>query len=125
MARSKAALRFQSRNQLVESAQVGRVVHLGHGDRVHPGADRGLEVARRHGIGPVDAHRHVGPAAPHPGRGLGDEPAGVVLLVGGDAVLQIEQDAVRAARMRLFHVFLDVHRNVEQRAPHWKSGLHS
>src|SRR6267378_3651048 len=63
--------------------------------------------------------------APHPGRGLGDELARVVLLVGGDAVLQVEQDAVRAARVRLLHVFLDVHRHIQQRAPHREPGLHS
>src|SRR5260370_5960603 len=76
-------------------------------------------------MGPVDAHRHVGSPAPHPGRGPGDELARVVLLVSGDAVLQVEQDAVGAAGVRLVDVLLDVHRHIQERSPHRKSGFHS
>src|SRR6266571_3729123 len=64
-------------------------------------------------------------SAPHARGGSSDELARVVLLGGRNAVLQVEQDAVRAARVRFFHVLLDVHRNVEQRAPHRKPWLHS
>src|SRR5438552_85237 len=121
----ETALRLELRNDFVEPPQVRRIVHFRDLDGVHVGADRGLEIARRHRVRSVDAHRHVGSPAPHPGRGPGDELARVVLLVGGDAILQVEQDAVGAAGVRLLHVFLDVHRHVQQRAPHRKSRFHS
>src|SRR5262249_50861100 len=41
------------------------------------------------------------------------------------AVLEVEQDAVGAALVRLGDVLLHVDGDVEQRAPHGQSGLHS
>ena len=67
--------------------------------------------------GAVDAHQHVGAAAAHPRRGRGDAVAGARLLGRGNAVLEVELDAVGAALVRLGDEPLDVRRHVEQRAP--------
>jgi hypothetical protein len=52
------------------------------------------------------------------------EPSGERHLLGRRyAVLEVELDAVGAARVRLFNKFLDVRRHVEQRTPDRRLGF--
>src|SRR5437867_3321373 len=88
----------------------------------------GIRSASSVGSMPVSSAKSSPPmstAAVHAPGVLRDELARVVLLVHWHAVLQIEQDAVRAAGVRLVDVLLDVHRHIKQRAPQRKSGFHS
>ena len=119
--------RFASRPemQLVDALHVLGALRLGDRDAVDVRADRGFEVLHRDFVGTVDAHHDVGAAAPHALRRRRHQLARRVLLRGRHAVLEIELDAVGAARVRLVDVLLDVDRDVQQRAPDGKIRFHS
>src|SRR6185312_7487331 len=87
-------------------------------------ADAAFEIEERALEGAVDAHHHVGAATAHTLRSVRDQRPGVRLLSRGHAVLEVELDAIGAARMRFLDVLFDVDRHVEERAP-YRQGHHS
>src|SRR6266850_6221416 len=102
-----------------------RALRLGHRDAVDVLVDRRIQILLGELARAVDAHNHVGAAAPHAFRRRRDELACRALLGGRHAVLEVELDAVRAARVRLVDVFLDVDRHIHERAPDGEVLLHS
>src|SRR5690606_30438330 len=113
-----AALFLEPGYHAVEDAQVRSTVDLGNGDQADGRRHGMLEIAHRELDRPVDAYADVGAAAADLVRGLLDELARTRLFVLGDAVLEIQHDAVGAAGMRAIDEPVDVHRNRQERPPH-------
>src|SRR3954471_20201344 len=102
-----------------------RALRLGHRDAVDVLVDRRIQVLLGELARAVDAHHHVRAAAPHAFRRRRDELARRAFFGRRHAVLEIELDAVRAARVRLVDVFLDVDWDIHERAPDGEVLLHS
>ena len=94
-----------------------RAFDLGAPERHDAGADRGLDIAERLVPRTVDAYEHVGTGFGDLFRGGGHQPPRTLLLGLGHAVLEIEDDAVGAARMRAGNELLAHDGHEQQRAP--------
>jgi hypothetical protein len=89
-------------------------INFGEGQCQHPRADRRLDVAHRKPQRPVDADDDVGAAARDDLGRLRHQGARPLLLGGGDAVFQIEDDRVGAAPCRTVDKPLGGHRDEQQ-----------
>ena len=98
--RRHAALGLDLVDDLGEEPDMLGAIDLGEGDRQHRGADRRLDVAHRQAQRPVDADDDIGAAARDDLGRLRHQRARPLLLGGGDAVFEIEDDRVGAAPCR-------------------------
>jgi hypothetical protein len=117
VARRDAGTEFALRHQLVEQADVVRASGLGDHETIDTWDDGGTDVVHRERERGVDPHQHVRAALAHLWGAGGEGGAGGGLLVGGDGILEVEQDTVGAAGMRLLDEAGHVGGNVELRAP--------
>jgi hypothetical protein len=69
----------------------------------------------------VHPHEDLGATARHQGDGLVDQPAGAVLLLRRDGILQVQHDGVGPPEVRLLHEPRDVDRQDERRSSDKKS----
>ena len=121
--RRHAALGLDLVDDLGDEPHMLGAVDLGQGQRQHAGADRRLDVAHRQAQRPVDANHDIGTAARDDLGRLGHQRAGPLLLRGGDAVLEIEDDRVGAAPGRAIDKAPRGHRHEQQRAPDRQGAL--
>ena len=87
---------------LGDQLDVLRAFRLRQGDRLDAGADHRFEVAHRHAHRPVQAYDDIGAAARHELRRFRNQGARPLLLRGGDAVFEVENDGIGAALRRAF-----------------------
>jgi len=98
---------------------------LRQNEAVDVGRHRCLDVANSERERTIDSHQHVGAAAPDPRRVALDQRSRRVLGGGGNAVLEIDLDAVGAALVRLRDEAIDVGRDIQQRPPHRQGVVHA
>ena len=95
---------------------------LGDRQAIEPGVHHGVDVVGEQGRVVVHPDQHLGAAPAGEGERIPDEHAGARLLLRGHRVLEVEDDGVRAAGVRLLHEVPHVDGKNQRRATGLRDG---
>ena len=101
----------------VDRCEIGGAADLGHEQPEGAGPACRLRIVERKLAG-IDPHEHFRAVAADGRHGISESRACGELLMRGDGILEIEDQRVGAALMRMSEEFLGARRHIEQRADH-------